>query len=162
MQTQTGGSCIFPGTFDPLTNGHCDVIRRVLGVFDRIIVAVLDNPDKQPLLSVDERRQLITLALGNNPRITVDSFSGLLVEYARGIGVTTVVRGIRSPEDLHYEAEIAFMNRHLDQGVETMFLLSDPRWYYISSRLVRSALKAGASIEGMVPDMVYQRIANRQ
>lgn len=160
MQKPPSGSCIFPGTFDPLTNGHCDVIQRALGVFDRIIVAVLDNPDKQPLLSLDERRQLITLALGNNPRITVDAFSGLLVDYARSIGVTTVVRGIRSPEDLHYEAEIAFMNRHLDHGVETLFLLADPRWYYVSSRLVRSALKAGASIEGMVPDVVYRRIAH--
>ena len=95
MQTPAGGSCIFPGTFDPLTNGHCDVIQRVLGVFDRIIVAVLDNPDKQPLLSVDERRRLISLALGHNPRITVDAFSGLLVDYARSVGVTVV----RGPED---------------------------------------------------------------
>jgi pantetheine-phosphate adenylyltransferase len=150
--------CIYPGTFDPLTNGHLDLINRALHIFDRVIVAIAVNPDKNPLFTVEERLEMIRAAVENNPRVITDSFEGLLVEYARNKGVHTVLRGMRAVSDFEYEYEMTFMNRKLDREIDTIFMLTGLRWLFVHSKTIKAAVKAGADISGMVPDIVARRL----
>jgi len=150
--------CIYPGTFDPLTNGHLDLIYRALHIFDRVIVAIAVNPDKNPLFTVDERLEMIRAAVENNPRVITDSFEGLLVEYARNKGVHTVLRGMRAVSDFEYEYEMTFMNRKLDREIDTIFMLTGLRWLFVHSKTIKAAVKAGADVTGMVPDIVARRL----
>jgi pantetheine-phosphate adenylyltransferase len=153
--------CIYPGTFDPLTNGHLDLINRALHIFDRVIVAIAVNPDKNPLFTVDERLEMIRETVGNNPRVITDSFEGLLVEYARNKGVHTVLRGMRAVSDFEYEYEMTFMNRKLDREIDTIFMLTGLRWLFVHSKTIKAAVKAGADVTGMVPDIVASRLSKK-
>jgi len=153
--------CIYPGTFDPLTNGHLDLIYRALHIFDRVIVAIAVNPDKKPLFTVDERLEMIRTAVENNPRVITDSFEGLLVDYARNKGVHTVLRGMRAVSDFEYEYEMTFMNRKLDREIDTIFMLTGLRWLFVHSKTIKAAVKAGADVSGMVPDIVARRLSEK-
>ncbi len=154
VSEQRNNSVIYPGSFDPITNGHLNIIERALHIFDKVVVAIANNPDKNPLFSVEERREMIIECAGDNPRLVVDSFEGLLVDYARRIGVHTVLRGMRAMSDFEYEYEMTFMNRKLDRGIETIFMITGLRWLFVHSQVIKSAVKAGASVEGLVPDSV--------
>ena len=150
--------CIYPGTFDPLTNGHLDLITRALHIFDKVIVAIAVNPDKNPLFTVAERLEMIRTSVGNNPRVITDSFEGLLVDYARAKGIHTVLRGMRAVSDFEYEYEMTFMNRKLDRDIDTIFMLTGLRWLFVHSKTIKAAVKAGACISGLVPEIVARKL----
>jgi pantetheine-phosphate adenylyltransferase len=142
---------VYPGTFDPITNGHVDILRRSLKIFDRVVVALADNIRKKPLFSLGERRAFITDALGGDPRLEVDAFQGLLAEYCRKRGATVVIRGLRALADFEYEFQLAHMNRHLAPDVETMFLMTGEESFYVSSSLVKEVALMGGDVSRMVP-----------
>ena len=142
---------IYPGSFDPLTNGHVAIILRGLNLFDRLVVAVANNPQKTPLFTVDERKAFILDAVGHDPRVEVDSFDGLMVEYARRRGVHTVLRGLRAVSDFEYEFQLANMNRKLMPEFESVFVMTGEDYFYVSSRLVREVATFGGDVTGMVP-----------
>ena len=150
---------IYPGSFDPLTNGHLSIIRGGLVVVDRLIVAVLSNPKKQSLFSVQERIDLIHDALGKDiARIEVDSFDGLLVDYCRKKNVKVVIRGLRAVADFEYELQMANMNRHLYQDMETVFLMANDAYFYVSSNIVKEAASLGGDVSALVPPNVSERL----
>jgi len=152
---------VYPGTFDPITNGHLDIIERGSRIFERVIVAVLANYQKSPLLSVKERRSLIvaaTSALGN---VTVDTFDGLLADYARSRGASVIVRGLRAISDFEYEFQMGLMNRRLNPEMETVFMMPSEAYSYLSSRLVKEVVALGGSVGGLVPPEVERLIARR-
>jgi pantetheine-phosphate adenylyltransferase len=152
---------IYPGSFDPLTNGHLSLIHRALRVFDRLVVAIADNPAKTPLFSVAERKALIGGAIGPEPRVEVDDFRGLLVEYARRKGVSTVLRGLRAVSDFEYEFQMANMNRKLFPEFETVFVMTGEDYFYVSSRLVREVASLGGDVTGLVPANVLAKLQAR-
>jgi pantetheine-phosphate adenylyltransferase len=145
---------VYPGTFDPITNGHADILRRSLGIFDRVIVALAENPRKAPLFSLEERRVMITEALGRDPRIEVDAFEGLLVDYVQRRGARAVIRGLRALADFEYEFQQTHMNRHLAPQVETVFLMTSEDSFFVSSSLVKEVALMGGDVSRMVPDAV--------
>jgi pantetheine-phosphate adenylyltransferase len=151
---------IYPGSFDPLTNGHLSIIRRGLKVFDRLVVAVLNNPKKSPMFSVEERRELIREACPD-PRVEVDDFQGLLVHYTRRKGVHLVLRGLRAVSDFEYEFQLANMNRQLDPEFESVFMMTGQDSFYISSQLVREVASLGGDVEGLVPPNVFRKLQKR-
>ncbi|MFN7973674.1 MAG: pantetheine-phosphate adenylyltransferase [Acidobacteriota bacterium] len=142
---------ICPGSFDPITNGHVDVIERARRIFDEVIVAILVNPGKSGLFTVAERRDMIGRAV---PALKVEEFSGLLVDYARAKGAVAIVRGLRGVGDFDYELQMAQMNRSVAPGVETVFLMCDPRYAFVSSRLVKEVASMKGSVRALVPDHV--------
>ena len=142
---------VYPGTFDPITNGHVDILRRSLKIFDRVVVALADNIRKSPLFSLAERQAFITDALGGDPRLEVDAFRGLLADYCRKRGAGVVVRGLRALADFEYEFQLAHMNRHLAPDVETMFLMTGEESFYVSSSLVKEVALMGGDVSRMVP-----------
>ncbi len=152
---------LYPGSFDPLTNGHLDILSRARRLADRVIVAVLENDAKTPLFSVAERIEMIREIVGDDPSTPVRSFSGLLVDFAREAGATLIVRGLRAVSDYEYELQMALMNRRLTPSVETVFLMAKEEYSYVSSRLVKEAAKLGGDISGLVPESVRQRLAAR-
>jgi pantetheine-phosphate adenylyltransferase len=142
---------IYPGSFDPLTNGHVAIIQRGLNLFDRLVVAVANNPQKAPLFTVAEREAFIFEAIGHDPRVEVDSFDGLMVEYARRRGIHTVLRGLRAVSDFEYEFQLANMNRKLMPEFESVFVMTGEDYFYLSSRLVREVATFGGDVRGLVP-----------
>ncbi len=153
---------IYPGSFDPLTSGHVDLIQRGARLFDRIVVAVLVNTGKQALFSLADRRAIIAEVFRDAPGIEVDTFDGLLVDYVRRIGAHAIVRGLRGVSDFEYELQMALMNRHLEPGVETVFMMPSEPYTYVSSRLVREVAALGGSLDGLVPPVVAARLAARR
>ncbi len=151
---------IYPGSFDPLTNGHLSIIQRGLKVFDRLVVAVLNNPKKTPMFSVEERRALIRETCPD-PRVEVDDFQGLLVHYTRRKGVHLVLRGLRAASDFEYEFQLANMNRKLDPEFESVFMMTGQDSFYISSQLVREVASLGGDVEGLVPPTVFRKLRER-
>jgi pantetheine-phosphate adenylyltransferase len=152
-------SAIYPGSFDPLTNGHISIIKGALVVVDKLIIAVLNNPKKQSLFSVDERIELIREAVGvDESRIEVDSFAGLLVDYCRRKDVKVVVRGLRAVADFEYELQMANMNRHLYEDMETVFLMANDAYFYVSSNIVKEAASLGGDVSALVPPNVSLRL----
>jgi len=149
-----------PGTYDPVTNGHIDIVARAAHVFDQVIVAVLVNPDKQPLFTVEERIALLKEAVADIPEVEVDSFDGLLVDYAQARGVTAIVKGLRAISDFDYELQMAQMNYRLS-GVETMFMTTNPSYSYLSSSLVKDVARNGGDVSGLVPEPVLARLRER-
>ena len=153
---------IYPGSFDPVTNGHLDIIERGSKLFDEIIIAVLVNPDKRALFTVEERREMLeevlTLVEGRGCRLRVDSFQGLLMRYAVEQQADAVVRGIRAISDYEYELQMALMNRRQEPGIETVFMLAAESYSYVSSRLVKEVFSLGGTIEGLVPATVEERM----
>ncbi len=149
---------IYPGSFDPITNGHLDLIARGARLADRLIVAILRNENKQPLFSVDERISMLQEVLGNYGNVQVESFNGLLVDYAAERGATVILRGIRAISDYEYELQMALMNRRLHGDIETVFLMAGEAYSFISSRLVKEVIRLGGNISGLVPPAVEVRL----
>ncbi|HVM11924.1 MAG TPA: pantetheine-phosphate adenylyltransferase [Actinomycetota bacterium] len=149
-----------PGTFDPVTNGHLDIVERAAKLFDRVVVAVIENPSKEPLFSVEERVTMLKEAVAPIAGVEVDSFTGLLVEYARRKGTRIVVKGIRAVSDFDYELQMAQMNREL-AGLETCFVPTNPNWSYLSSSLVKEVARYGGDVTPLVPEHVRARIEER-
>jgi len=156
---------IFPGSFDPPTNGHLDVIKRSCPLFDEIIIAVLNNLDKQPLFSVEERcdmiREILPSVQKGNCKVSVDSFSGLTADFARKSGATAIVRGIRAVSDYEYELRMALMNRKLEPTIETVFLMADEEYSYVSSTLMKQVFMLGGRVAGLIPELVELRMRNK-
>jgi pantetheine-phosphate adenylyltransferase len=149
---------IYPGSFDPVTNGHLDLIERGSDIFERLIVAVLRNTDKAPMFTVAERIEMLRESTRAFSNVDVDSFDGLLVDYARRLGARVLLRGIRAVSDYEYELQMAMMNRRLEPGLETVFMLPAEAYSYLSSRLVREIAQLGGSVSGLVPASVEQRV----
>lgn len=149
---------IYPGSFDPVTNGHLDLIERASKLFDRLIVALLRNPDKDALFSLAERTEMLKQSVAHLRNVSVESFDGLLVEYARRRGARVILRGIRAVSDYEYELQMAMMNRQLQPGLETVFMLPAEAYSYLSSRLVKEVARLGGSVKGLVPAAVEKRI----
>jgi pantetheine-phosphate adenylyltransferase len=152
---------VYPGSFDPLTNGHLDILARARRLADRVIVAILDQEQKTPLFSMDERMAMIREIVAGDPSISVSSFTGLLVEFATRSGATIIVRGLRAVSDYEYELQMALMNRRLAPAIETVFLMAKEEYSYVSSRLVKELSRLGGDLTGLVPNLVRQRLANR-
>jgi len=152
---------IYPGSFDPITSGHLDLIRRSAVLFDRLIVSILRNDSKQPLFTVDERIEMLREAIGEWPRVEVDSFNGLLVEYAAAKGACVIVRGIRAISDYEFELQMTHMNRRLRPDIETVFLMAKEEYSFISSRLVKGVFRLGGDISGLVPASVVAKLRNK-
>lgn len=151
-------SAVCPGSYDPPTNGHIDVIRRVVSTFDRVVVSVIVNPSKESLFSAEERVGMLTDIHGDD--VEVKTFSGLLVDHAREIGADVVVKGLRTVDDFEYENQMAQMNRHLT-GMETLFIPTRPEYGFISSSLVKEVARLGGSMSGLVPDVVEKALKER-
>jgi pantetheine-phosphate adenylyltransferase len=145
---------VYPGTFDPFHNGHLEIIRRALGTFDKIIVALGINPEKETIFSLDERLDMIRKSVNSDTRIECDCFKGLLVRYAERKRAHAIVRGLRAVSDFEYEFQLALMNRKLSRKIETFFLMTAHRYLYVSSRIIKATVMAGGSPEGLVPDYV--------
>jgi pantetheine-phosphate adenylyltransferase len=160
-QPPSGRLAIFPGSFDPLTNGHVDIILRSAHLFERIVVAVLVNPEKQPLFTSDERVTIIGEVFREYPNIEVDTFSGLLVEYARNRRASAIVRGLRAVSDFEYEFQMALMNRHLEPTLETVFMMPAEQYTYLSSRLIKEVFSLGGEVRGLVPPVVERWMRGR-
>jgi pantetheine-phosphate adenylyltransferase len=153
---------IYPGSFDPITNGHLDIIQRGAKLFDEVIVAILVNPEKAPLFGLEERVAMIHTILNDQfSNVKVDTFEGLLVEYAIRQNAQVIVRGIRAVSDYEYELQMALMNRRLEPRIETVFMMPAEAYSYLSSRLVREVFKFGGSVEGLVPPLVQQKLAEK-
>lgn len=152
---------IYPGSFDPVTNGHLDIIERGLKLFDRIIVAVLHNISKKPLFTVEERVELLNESLKGMPNVEVDSFSGLLVDYAVEKNAGAVLRGMRAVSDFEHEFQMALMNRRLNRKIETVFLMTGLRWIFTSSSIIKEAGSFGGDIKDLVPPMVYEQLQEK-
>jgi pantetheine-phosphate adenylyltransferase len=153
---------IYPGSFDPLTNGHVDIIQRGSRLFGKIIVAVLVNMDKAPLFSAAERVAIAREVFRPWPNVEVDTFEGLLVDYARKRQASVIVRGLRAVSDFEYEMQMALMNRHLNENVETVFMMPAEPYTYVSSRLVKEVVALGGSVGGLVPEIVEQRLREKK
>ena len=152
---------IYPGSFDPMTNGHLDLIERGCRLFDRLIVAVLTNLEKEPFFTVAERVEMLAAVTGKMENVSVDTFSGLLVDYARYKQAEVILRGVRAFSDYEYELQMALMNRKLEPKVETVFLMPQESYSYLSSRMVREIFKLGGSVKGLVPPLVEERLQRR-
>lgn len=156
-----GRTAVYPGSFDPITNGHVDIIRRALRVFDKLIILIAYNPAKSSLFTVEERVDLIRSVIGDEPRIRIDSFSGLLVDYVKKENAQVILRGLRAVSDFEYEFQMALINRRLDRDIETVFLMTGYKWFYTSSQLVKEAAGHGGSVRGLVPDVVLQALQQK-
>ena len=156
---------IYPGSFDPVTNGHLDIIQRGCKLFDEIIIAILINPEKQPFFSIEERRQMLTEVLTgidqSTCRVKVDAFEGLLVQYAIAQKADAIVRGIRAISDYEYELQMALMNRRLEPSIETVFMMPAETYSYVSSRLVKEVFQLGGKLTGLVPTLVQKRMKEK-
>jgi pantetheine-phosphate adenylyltransferase len=153
-----GRIAIYPGSFDPLTSGHVNIVRRSLEIFDQVVVAVLNHPDKRALFSPEERMDLIGRVFVEEEGVIVDHFDGLLVDYVKQRGARTVIRGLRAPQDFEYEFQMTMMNRRLAPELDTVFMMTDEEYFYISSRTVKEVASLRGNIDGLVPDLVQEAI----
>lgn len=153
---------IYPGSFDPLTSGHVDIIQRGSQLFGRIVVGVLLNRDKSPLFTAGERVDIAREVFAGYTNVEVDTFDGLLVDYARRKGASVIVRGLRAISDFEYETQMALMNRHLNAHVETVFMMAAAPYTYVSSRLVKEVVALGGSVHGLVPEIVEARLRDKR
>ncbi|MBN2370392.1 MAG: pantetheine-phosphate adenylyltransferase [Vicinamibacteria bacterium] len=159
--TAKRSKAVFPGSFDPITNGHLDIIDRALKVFEEVILAILVNPEKRPLFSVDERVRLCREACRGRRRVRVTTFSGLLVDYAESAGARVIVRGLRAISDFEYEFQMALMNRRLNSEIETVFMMPAESYSYLSSRMVKEVSALGGQVGRFVPAVVERRLRLR-
>jgi len=155
------GTAIYPGSFDPPTNGHLDLIQRGSKIFEELVVAILRNSEKSPMFSVSERREMLSQLTADLSNVRIDTFDGLMVEYAKSIEAMCVLRGIRAISDYEYELQMAFMNRNLEPTLETVFMMPAVKYSYVSSRLVREVAQAGGPVKGLVPELVEQKLREK-
>ena len=154
-------TAIYPGSFDPVTNGHIDIVKRGTHLFDHIIVTIMFNPGKKTLFSVDERMEMLKESMKDIPAISFDSFGGLLVDYANQTGAQAILRGMRAVSDFEYEFQMALMNRKLNRDVQTVFLMTGLRWIFTSSSIIKEAAQFGGDISDMVPPNVNRKIMEK-
>jgi pantetheine-phosphate adenylyltransferase len=152
---------VYPGSFDPITNGHVDLVKRGLRMFDEIIILIATNSEKKSLFTVEERMALIREVYKDNDRVKVDRHPGLLVEYMKKIEANIIFRGLRALSDFEYEFQMALMNRRLDRDIETVFLMAGFKWFYTSSSIIKEAASLGGSVKGMVPEIVNKRLQEK-
>ena len=152
---------VYPGSFDPLTNGHVDIITRGARLFDRIIVAILVNAEKKPLFSMDERVEILRSVFKGMPNVEVETFQGLLVDYVEERKAQVIVRGLRAVSDFEFEFQMALMNRRLNGKIETVFMMPAEQYSYISSRLIKEVFSLGGRVHGLVPDIVEDRLRDK-
>ena len=149
---------IYPGSFDPITNGHVDLIHRGLAIFDRVVVAVARNPRKSTLFAIDERVSMIKKTLGDNPRVEVTAFEGLLIDHVRAMGAKTLMRGMRALADFEYEFQFAHMNRRLAPEIDTVFMMTNDENFYVSSSLIKEVAAFGGNVSWLVPECVEEAL----
>jgi pantetheine-phosphate adenylyltransferase len=154
-------TAIYPGFFDPITNGHLSIVTRGLEIFDKLIISILNNPQKAPLFSIDERISMIKQAVQDEPNIEVDTFDGLLVDYVIQKKSNIILRGIRALSDFEYEFQMALMNRKLNRDVQSVFLMTDYKWFYISSTIIKEASSFGGDVSGLVPEFVNEKLKEK-
>ena len=152
---------IYPGSFDPLTNGHVDIILRGARLFDRIVVAILRNAEKSPLFTMDERVEIARAVFKDQPTVEIEAFDGLLVDYVARRRADVIVRGLRAVSDFEFEFQMALMNRRLNAKIETVFMMPAEQYSYISSRLIKEVFALGGQVHGLVPDMVEARLRDK-
>ncbi len=152
---------IYPGSFDPVTNGHVDIVERGRNLFDRIIVTILCNPGKQALFSIEERMEMLRSSMQAIPGVEVAAFGGLLVDFAVQRGAGAILRGMRAVSDFEYEFQMALMNRKLNREIQTVFLMTGLRWIFTSSSIIKEAARFGGNIADMVPPVVYERLRDK-
>ncbi len=152
---------IYPGSFDPITYGHLDIIQRSLKLFDRLIVAVLSNPRKKPLFTVEERIEMIRDSVHDIPNVEIDSFSGLLVDFAKLKKARVIVKGLRAVSDFEYELQMALMNKKLDERIETIFIMTNSKYSYLSSSVVKEVSSLGGCVATVVPPLVEKRLKQK-
>ncbi len=152
---------IYPGTFDPLTNGHISIIRRALDIFDTVVVAIAIDTPKTPLFSLEERIEMAKAVFENKPRVVVESFSGLLVDYVERKGAKVILRGLRAISDFEYEFQMALMNRRLNRDVHTLFMMTDYKWLFTSSSIIKETVSAGGDVQGLVPEPVWLKLKEK-
>jgi pantetheine-phosphate adenylyltransferase len=155
------GSAIYPGSFDPPTNGHLDLIQRGSKIFEELVVAILRNSEKTPMFSVAERREMLQELTADLSNVRIDTFDGLMVEYAKSIDAMCVLRGIRAISDYEYELQMALMNRKIEPTLETVFMMPADKYSYVSSRLVREVAQVGGPVKGLVPEVVEQKLREK-
>lgn len=154
-------TALYPGTFDPITNGHVSLIHRGCQVFDKVLVAVARDTGKTPLFSLEERVALARKVFAGHASVDVEPFAGLTVDYARKMGVSAILRGLRAVSDFEYEFQLALMNRRLERQIQTVFLMTDYQWLYISSTMIKTAAREGADIKGLVPECVREALLEK-
>ena len=152
---------IYPGSFDPITNGHLSILRRALTIFDSVTIAVASNPTKKTLFTLEERIEMIQESIKDDDKVFVDSFGGLLVDYVKSKKTNVILRGMRALSDFEHEFQMSLMNRKLDRNIQTIFLMTDYKWLYTSSTIIKEAASYGGSINGLVPDIVYQKLREK-
>jgi pantetheine-phosphate adenylyltransferase len=152
---------IYPGTFDPITNGHISLIARTLKIFDKLIVAILNNPNKVPLFTLDERMAMLNEVLKEFPNVEIDTYNGLLVDYVIQKKSNVIIRGLRALSDFEYEFQMALMNRKLSREVHSVFLMTDYKWFYTSSTIIKEAASMNGDISGLVPAIVCKKLKEK-
>jgi len=152
---------IYPGTFDPITNGHLSILNRASKIFDRLVIAILNNPRKSPLFSIEERLDMMREVLKGRQDVEVDFFDGLLVDYVANKKAHVIVRGLRAMSDFELEFQLALMNRKLNREIESVFLMTDYKWFYISSTIIKEAASFGGDIGGLVPPLVCRKLKEK-
>ena len=153
---------VYPGSFDPLTNGHVDIILRGARLFDRIIIAILVNAEKAPLFTMAERVEMARAVFEDLPSVEVDTFDGLLVDFVARRGAQMIVRGLRAVSDFEFEFQMALMNQRLNRRIETVFMMPDEKYTYISSRLIKEVFALGGRVDGLVPELVKERLRQKR
>lgn len=156
-----GRVAVYPGTFDPITNGHLSIVNRALKIFDNLIIAILNNPHKAPLFTLQERIDMIREVLKGKPEVRVDAFDGLLVDYVVQMKTNVILRGLRALSDFEYEFQMALMNRKLNRDVQSVFLMTDYKWFYTSSTIIKEAASLNGDISGLVPPMVSRKLKEK-
>ncbi len=154
-------TAIYPGFFDPITNGHLSIVDRGLQIFDNLIIAILNNPQKAPLFSINERIFMIKEAVKDKLNVEVDTFDGLLVDYAVNKNSNVILRGLRALSDFEYEFQMALMNRKLDRNIQSLFLMTDYKWFYTSSTIIKEAASFGGDVSGLVPEVVNCKLKEK-
>lgn len=154
-------NAIYPGSFDPITNGHLDIIKRTARIFDKVIVSVVNNPSKNPMFTLEERVELIRYATKDIKNIQIDCFSGLLIDYVKERNINVIVKGLRAVSDFEYEFQMALMNKKLNENIETLFMTTNSKYSYLSSSLVKEVFKLGGCINGLVPEIVIEEMKKK-
>ncbi|MGM0427084.1 MAG: pantetheine-phosphate adenylyltransferase [Thermodesulfobacteriota bacterium] len=157
----SASTAIYPGFFDPITNGHLSIVNRALTIFDKVIIAILNNPHKEPLFTVGERIHMIQEATRREPNTEIDTFDGLLVDYVKDRGANVILRGLRALSDFEYEFQMALMNRKLDRTIQSVFLMTDYKWFYTSSTIIKEAASFGGDVSDLVPDAVNKKLKEK-